>query len=67
MKLVRIVIIVAAIIAAAAITVAAGVHDKSTAAQTRAPASPTPVTLSRLRQSPTWGCTSPAYLTRTLT
>ena len=45
MKPVRIIIIVTAILAAAAITVAAGVHDKSTAAKSRAPAAPRPVTL----------------------
>ena len=45
MKLVRIVIIAAAILAALATIVAAGIHDRSTAAGSRAPAAPTPVTL----------------------
>ncbi len=45
MKLMRIVTIMAAIVAAAAITVAAGIHDKSTAARPPAPAAPHPVTL----------------------
>jgi mannan endo-1,4-beta-mannosidase len=44
-KTVRILIIVTAILAAAAITVAAGVHDKSAAIRSRAPATPHRVTL----------------------
>lgn len=45
MKFLRIGIIMAAILAAAAITVIAGIHDKSTATGTRAPAAPNKVTL----------------------
>ena len=45
MKLVRIAIIAAAMLAALAAIVAAGVHDKSTAARSSAPAVAAPVTL----------------------
>jgi hypothetical protein len=45
MKFLRIGIIMTAILAAAAITVIAGIHDKSTATGTRAPATPKKATL----------------------
>jgi mannan endo-1,4-beta-mannosidase len=45
MKFLRIGIIMAAILAAAAVTVIVGIHDKSTATRTRAPAAPRKVTL----------------------